>query len=155
MLVLIGRVAGGSWAGGVGGPITNCTATQTRSALTSFVAAFDAGNYRRLDALFAGPTWFRWYSSSRPGERFDPEARKRDTLLTYFRLRHAKQDRFRLLSFVFNGNSVGFGNFVWKAKRSADDFRGGAWFTVDAKGAILCEGASVRFTVMSIGAPGS
>ncbi len=161
VLLTIGWAAGGSWAsttgstGRAGGPITHCTAKQTRSALTSFVAAFDAGSYRRLDTLFAGPSWFRWYSSSAPGERFDPEARKRDTLVSYFRTRHAKRDRFRLVSFTFTGDSLGFGNFVWKMKRSAGDFRDGAWFTAEAKGATLCEGGSVRFIAMSVGAPES
>ena len=81
-LPVAGWAAGGSGAGTTGstvhagGPITNCTAVQTRSALASFVAAFDAGDYQRLNALFAGPSWFRWYSSSAPGERFDPQARR-------------------------------------------------------------------------------
>jgi hypothetical protein len=158
VLLLAGGAAGGigaSTTGSTGGPITSCTAKQTRSALTSFMTAFDASNYRRLDTLFAGPSWFRWYSSSAPGERFDPEARKRDTLVSYFRTRHAKRDRFQLVSFAFTGNSLGFGNFIWKMKRSAGDFRDGAWFTVEAKGAALCEGASTRFIVMSVGAPES
>jgi hypothetical protein len=158
-LVLVGSAAGGTRAGttgstvGVGGPITNCTAVQTRSALVSFMAAFNAGNYGRLDAVFAGPSWFRWYSSSAPGMRFDPQAQMRNTLVAYFRARHAQRERFRLVSFKFNGNSLGYGNFNWKMKRSAGDFRDGAWFMVEAKGAALCEGASTRFIVMSVGAP--
>ncbi|MHB8470181.1 MAG: hypothetical protein ACYDCH_10560 [Gaiellaceae bacterium] len=160
-LLLVGSAAGASGASTAGstvragGPITNCTAKQTRSALVSFMAAFSAGDYRRLDALFAGPSWFRWYSSSAPGVRFDPQAQRRNTLIAYFRIRHAQRDRLRLMSFKFNGNSLGYGNFIWKMKRSAGDFRAGAWFTVEAKGAALCEGASARFIVMSVGAPDS
>jgi hypothetical protein len=119
------------------------------------MAAFNAGDYRRLDALFVGPSWFRWYSSSSPGERFDPQAQRRNTLIAYFRARHLQRDRFRLVSFKFNGNSLGYGNFIWKMTRSAGDFRAGSWFTVEAKGAALCEGASTRFIVMSVGAPES
>ena len=151
LLVVVGSAAGASRAG----PVTKCTALQTRSALTSFVTAFNAGNSRRLNALFGPPSWFRWYSSSAPGERFDPEAGRRNTLIAYFRARHEQRDRFRLVSFKFNGNSLGYGNFVWQVKRSADDFRNGAWFQVDAKGAALCEGGSAKFIVMSIGAPES
>ena len=135
--------------------MTDCTAAETHAALASFVAAFNGGDYGRLNALFAGPSWFRWYSSSAPGERFDPQAQRRNTLIAYFRARHAKRDRFRLVSFKFNGNSLGYGNLVWKMKRSAGDFRDGAWFTVEAKGAALCEGVSVTFIVMSVGAPES
>ena len=117
------------------------------------MAAYDAGDYVRLDKLFAGPSWFHWYSSSEPGERIDPAAQRRDTLLDYFRARHAQRDTFQLVSFTFNGNSLGYGNFVFTMKRSAADFRDGAWFTVDGKGATLCEGATARFTVLAVGGP--
>jgi hypothetical protein len=150
-LLLFGGSAGASQAKPAGS-ITNCTAMQTRSALVSFIAAFDAGDFARLDALFAGSSWFRWYSSGAPGARFDPQARGRSTLIAYFRARHAQRDRFRLMSFTFNGNTLGYGNFIWKMRRSADDFHHGAWFTVEAKGAALCQGASTRFIVMSIAA---
>lgn len=159
--MLAGSTAGASAAGTTGstvragGPITKCTARQTRSVLVSFMAAFNAGDYRRLDGMFAGPPWFRWYSSSAPGARFGPQAQVRNTLIAYFRARHAQRERFRLVSFKFNGNSLGYGNFIWKMKRSAGDFRDGAWFTVEAKGAALCEGASTRFIVMGVGAPES
>ena len=135
--------------------VTDCTAQQTHSALVSFAAAFNAADYRRLDTLFAGRRWFHWYSSSDPGRRTDPQARRRDTLLTYFRSRHARRDRIRLVSFTFNGNTLGYGNFVWRLRRSAGDFRGGAWFTADAKGAALCDGTSTTFVVLSIGGPAS
>ena len=38
-------------------------------------------------------------------------------------------------------------------RRSAADFRNGAWFGAYAKGAALCRNASVRFIVMSVGTP--
>jgi hypothetical protein len=40
-------------------------------------------------------------------------------------------------------------------ERSAADFRDGAWFVTEAKGAALCQGADARFIVMSIGSPES
>jgi hypothetical protein len=153
-LLLLGGSAGASQATPAGS-ITNCTAMQTRSALVSFIAAFNAGDSARLDALFAGPSWFRWYSSSAPGARFDPQARTRGTLIAYFRARHAQRDRFRLVSFRFNGNTLGYANLVWKMRRSAGDFGDGAWFTVEAKGAARCWGASTRFITMSVGGPES
>ena len=148
---LVGLVAMGSPTDGHAA-VTACTMRETRAAFVSFSGAFNTGDYRRLNTLFAGPAWFRWYSSSAPGARFDPQARQRNTLMAYFRARHAQRDRFRLLSFTFNGNALGYGNFVWKMERSAADFRAGARFTVEAKGAAVCEGASARFIVMSVGA---
>jgi hypothetical protein len=135
--------------------VTACTKSETRSALVSFVRAFNAGDYRRLNRLFAGPSWFRWYSSSTPGVRFNPQAQERGTLISYFGSRHAQSDRFKLVSFHFTGNSNGFGNFAWKTERSAADFRDGASFVTEAKGAVLCRGADARFIVMSIGSPES
>lgn len=160
-LLLVGCAAGGSDAsvagstGGARSAVSACTPAQTRAALASFVAAFDRGDYRRLNTLFAGPSWFQWYSSSGPGLRVTPAANRRGTLISYFRARHAKRDRFRLASFTFTGNSNGYGNFVFKMKRSAADFRHGAWFGLVAKGAALCDGTSVKFIVMSLGGPDS
>lgn len=137
----------------MGALITPCESQPIGAALADFVRAFDAGNYRRLNALFAGPSWFRWYSSSAPGQRLRANAQNRATLIRYFRARHRKVDRFQLVSFQFNGNSNGYGNFIWKMRRSASDFRSGAWFKIEAKGAALCRGKSVSFIVMSLGAP--
>jgi len=133
--------------------VTACTMTETRAALVSFVRAFNGGDYARLSALFAAPEWFRWYSSGTPGARFDPVAQRRDTLINYFRGRHAHGDRIKLTSFRFNGNSNGYGNFSWKLERSAADFRDGAWFMTEAKGAVLCQGPIAQFIVVSVGSP--
>jgi hypothetical protein len=133
--------------------IVHCTAGRTRAALVEFVRAFNAGNYHRLNALFAAPLQFRWYSSTAPGKRLAAKAQTRATLIRYFRGRHRQADRLRIVSFQFNGNSHGYGNFEWKLRRSAADFHNGAWFSIDAKGAALCRSTSVRFIVMSLGAP--
>jgi hypothetical protein len=135
--------------------IVHCTAARTRAALGEFVQAFNAGEFHRLNALFAGPSWFRWYSSGAPGERYDPKAQKRSTLIGYFRARHRQSDRLRIVSFQFNGNTTGYGNFEWKMRRSAADLHNGAWFRTDAKGAVLCRTRSVHFIAMSVGGPGS
>lgn len=137
------------------GVLTACTANETRATLVSFVRAFNAGDYRRLNTLFAGPSWFRWYSSSTPGTRFNPQAQQRSTLIGYFTDRHAQRDQMKLASFRFTGNSNGFGNFTWKMHRSAADFRAGAWFVTEAKGAALCQGSKAQLIVMSIGSPES
>lgn len=159
-LVLVGCTAVANAAGAepsapVHRRVTVCTKAETQSALVAFVRAFNTGDYVRLNRLFAGPLWFRWYSSSTPGVRFNPQAQQRGTLIGYFRDRHTQGDRFKLMSFLFHGNGNGFGNFSWKMARSAADYRNGAWFVTEAKGAVLCQGADARFIVMSIGSPES
>jgi hypothetical protein len=146
-------VAGAESSAPVQRGVTACTKSETRAALVSFVRAFNAGDYRRLNRLFVARSWFGWYSSGTPGVRSNDEAHQRGTLISYFRDRHTQRDRFKLMSFRFTGNSNGFGNFTWKTERSATDFRDGAWFVADAKGAALCQGADARFIVMSIGSP--
>jgi hypothetical protein len=129
-----------------------CTSSEVQSAFSSFASAFDRGDSARLNMLFAGPASFVWYSSSPPGRRFSPRAERRDTLVDYFRSRHAAHDRIRIVSFQFNGNSPGYGNFQYRLRRSAADFRGGAWFVITGKGAAICKDTRVRFIVMSVGA---
>jgi hypothetical protein len=147
---------GSSAAGGVG---SRCTSWAPRSAMTAFVAAYNAGDRRRLDALFAARPRFRWYSSAAPGPRLRARATRRDTLLPYFRARHRHHDRLRLVWFRFTGNSNGYGHFAFVLRRSAADFRHGASFGLVGKGAAVCTGAAleqrVRFVVISLGAPGS
>jgi len=125
------------------------------------VTAYNSGAYRSLDALFAESPLFGWYSSNVPGLRGAAAAKSRGTLTAYFRSRHAKRDRLRLVSFTFNGNSNGRGNFVFKMRRSAADYRRGGWFGLAGKGAAVCAAPSayverpVQFVVLSMGGPGS
>jgi hypothetical protein len=138
---------------------SDCTSQATRSALASFVSAFNRGDAQQLDSLFAQPPLFQWYSSNVPGLRNMPAAQDRNTLITYFRARHVKRDRMRLVSFSFTGNSHGAGNFIFKMKRAAGDYRNGAWFGLIGKGAAVCSDEAteqpVRFVVLSLGGPGS
>jgi hypothetical protein len=157
-----------SWAGGTARAnaeiASDCTPGATRTALASFVASFNGGDYHQLDVLFAAPSLFQWYSSNVPGLRRTAAAHNRGTLIAYFRARHLKRDRLRLVSFTFTGNSLtgnshGYGNFVFKMKRSAADYRRGAWFGLIGKGAAVCSDQSserpVQFIVVSVGGPNS
>lgn len=94
-----------------------------------------------------------------PGLRRTAAAKNRGSLIAYFRARHLKRDRLRLVSFTFTGNSAGFGNFWFKLRRSAADYHQRAWFGLIGKGAAVCvNGVSeqqVQFIVVSIGGPGS
>ena len=134
--------------------VFDCTAAETRAAFRSFVSAFNAGDYGRLDSVFAKAPGFGWFSSPRPGVRLNAAATRRDTLVRYFRSRHLKRDRLRVLSFRFNGGN-GVGNFEFKLRRSASDYRRAAWFGLIGKGAASCVGPRVQFIVVSLGGPGS
>jgi hypothetical protein len=115
-----------------------CTASEVETLVGRFVEAFNAGDTAALDRLFAPEPAFEWYSTGGPGERLDPIARDRPSLLPYFTARHARGERLDLRSLTFNGNTTGsrtYGNFVYSLVRSADDleptdYRG--------KGAALC-----------------
>jgi hypothetical protein len=134
---------------------TGCTEAGTRAALAAFVSAHNRGDSERLDTLFAAEPEFEWYSNSAPGARLGQGAKRRRTLLAYFRRRHAAGDRFALRSFDFNGNSPGhgggYGNLEMKMLRRVPGYRGGRWFDAWGKGAAICDGESVRLIVVSLG----
>jgi hypothetical protein len=86
-------------------------------------------------------------------------ARNRVSLIAYFRARHLERDRLRLVGFTFTGNWNGYGNFIFRMRRSAADYHRGAWFGLIAKGAALCSRQPsrqpVQLIVMSVGGPNS
>lgn len=131
-----------------------CDVATTRAILSAFVGAYNSGDLRRLDRLFSR-TRFRWYSANAPGARVRAAAFDRKTLVAYFRRRHSRGDRLHLLDSRFNGYSRGteLAHFDWRARRRADDFRGGRWFELTAKGALDCSKPPVAFVVLSLGGP--
>lgn len=130
-----------------------CTRAQTRTALNSFVTAFNQGDFARLDSLFADEPAFQWFSSQHPGRRLGAEAKRRDTLIPYLRRRHARDEEFRLRAFNFSGNSARWSNFWFEALRSADGFGDGDWRRVVGKGAAICDQGSPQLIVLSLGRP--
>ncbi len=96
-----------------------CGATQARGIVDDLLAAFDDGNVRKLDKLVSAND-FAWWSTDAPGERIDPEARDRSTLMAYFANRHLHQERLVMLSFKFNSRSGNVGNFEVSLIRSAE-----------------------------------
>jgi hypothetical protein len=130
-----------------------CDRETVRSALLSFLTAYNQGELSRLDSMFAPEPAFQWYSVNPPGKRLRASARRRATLIDYFRVRHEKRERLGLVSFQFNGNWGDHGNFGMVLKRSVVDFAGGEWFRLDAKGVAECGDGPVSFIVMSLGTP--
>lgn len=115
-----------------------CTAKEVEALVGRFLGAFNKGDLDELDVIFAREPEFEWYSTGAPGERLDPSARDRPSLVPYFRDRHAVREQLSLRSFAFNGNTDGrrrYGNFVYALTRSADDLAPSPY---RGKGAALC-----------------
>jgi hypothetical protein len=132
-----------------------CDVAALRASLAAFVRAYNAGDLRRLDALFSRDR-FVWYSSGGPGVRRLADAENRATLVPYFRRRHERGDRLGRLTFRFNALDRGrdLGHFALSVERRADDFRGGTWLPVSGKGALDCSKPPVTIAVLSLGAAG-
>ena len=131
-----------------------CDAGAVNATLRAFVRAYNRGLVARLDQLVSRRNFY-WYSSGGPGVRNLPEAKNRATLVAYFRRRHVRHDRLGLISFRFNGHESQreLGHFELGGRRRADDFRGGRWFRLSAKGALACSSAPVRIAALSLGGP--
>jgi hypothetical protein len=112
--------AGGTTLSDGQGALT-CEPGSAADTVQLFVESFNAGETGELDRLVAGPKTFLWYSTDEPGQRWDPQARDRSSLMSYFANRHAHDERLELTRFQFNGNWGGYGNFEFDAVRSADD----------------------------------
>lgn len=103
-------------------PPKPCTAEEVETLVQRLVHAFNGGDLKELDAIFAKEPDFEWYSTDGPGERVRTSAYDRSSLVRYFASRHARSERFVLRSFRFNGNSTTpYGNFVYGLTRSARD----------------------------------
>ena len=125
-----------------------CDELGSRKLVTSFITAFNRGDVRRLDALFARGTGWRWFSvSNAPGKRVQGAAYNRATLVKYFRTRHKRHERLQLRSFQFHGHSLGFVNFEYQLLRQADDMKMPRVY--DGKGAVSCWAG--RLSVWSMG----
>ncbi|MFT3865682.1 MAG: hypothetical protein QM729_15550 [Solirubrobacterales bacterium] len=132
-----------------------CTREQARRAFVAFLTAFDAGDYAKLDSLFASPPAFRWFSSNPPGRRIRAASMRRRSLIAYFRRRHAVHDHMSLSALQVNEGSPHSTGLSFELRRSAADFRRGRPFWVSGKAALICHGGHARFIVVSIGSPGT
>jgi len=108
-----------------------CTRLEVRALFFGFVDAFNKGDLRRLDGLFAREPDFEWYSTQAPGERFNSEAKNRSSLIPYFAERHALGEHLAVRSFRKNAGS----NFEYGLLRSAGDLQSTRYY---GKGAAHC-----------------
>jgi hypothetical protein len=113
-----------------------CTADEVEMLVRRFTDAFNTGDLRALDAVFAREPEFEWYSTDAPGERLQASAFDRSSLMPYFASRHAAGERLALRSFKFNGNSsTPYGNFEYGLTRSATELKPTPYY---GKGAAFC-----------------
>jgi hypothetical protein len=108
-----------------------CTRIEVRTVFFRFVDAFNRGDLKRLDRIFAREADFAWYSTDAPGVRFNEAAKNRSNLVPYFAERHALAERLVVRSFRRNGG----GNFEYGLVRSADDLEPTPYY---GKGAAQC-----------------
>jgi hypothetical protein len=114
-----------------------------------FIDAFNHGDLAQLDQLFAGlGEGFRWYATDAPGQRFNPEASNRDTLMAYFAARHLKHERLALNSLditYIDGYAAG----LWlHLTRSADD--GLPPTRYEGKGVVQCATTPMRLILWAM-----
>lgn len=128
-----------------------CGKPKARRAFTSFLRAFNRGDYAALDSLFAMQPAFAWFSSSEPGARLRKEAERRDTLVPYFRWRHSEHDRLRAAHLTVNTGAPHSTGLSLELRRSAADFRDGRWLAVSGKASLTCHGRGPKFLAVSLG----
>ena len=125
-----------------------CDVAALRATFGAFVLAFNRGQLRTLDRLFAREPRFVWFSSGGPARSH------RDALVEHLQRRHERRDRLRAVTFQFNGyeRERDIGHFQFEAQRRADDLGGGAWLDVVGKGALDCAAPPVTLALLFIGA---
>jgi len=104
--------------------------------VVDFIDAFNAGNQRTLEGLWAQPgnSW-AWYATDAPGARFKSVAADRAGLGAYFARRYTKMESLRLTSFKYHGVTGATAQFEYTLIRKADDLPATAY---GGKGDAVC-----------------
>ena len=128
-----------------------CDVGALRTKLTTFVRAYNRGNYKLLDRLFSRDG-FAWYYAFGPDRDLRSAKQNRKTLIPYFRARHRSGDRLEITSFRFNGydRQRELGHFQWEGTRRADDIRDGEWVRTGGKGGLDCSKPVVTIALLLV-----
>lgn len=73
-----------------------CTHRAVVQSVERFADDFGHRRLRATDAAWGSRREFAWYSTTGPGERVDPEARRRSSLRAYFRERMREREHLRI-----------------------------------------------------------
>jgi hypothetical protein len=138
-----------------------CTRAMTAASVLEFVTAFNAGDRRRLNRVFADAPMFKWYSVTRSPPHDHFVAHSKAALLPYFAERRARNEGQAITHFRYGGTSrtpVGnraylVGNFTYRLLRWADDIGAGRPEMYVGKGVVSCTSRGARLMVWSIGTP--
>jgi hypothetical protein len=133
-------------AGPGGAGQVRCTEQQSVAAVEAFVAAWNAGDATRLDALVAPDETFSWFIAN-GATTFVTYSR--DRLLAYAARRNRAGDRMTLRRL-----SAGPGGFTFELVRRASGLNGGRPTRYGGKGLARCEGAEPAIGVWAMGSTG-
>jgi hypothetical protein len=134
--------------------VRDCRPGEVKDGVVAFTRAFNAGDIRKLDGLFArkgthGRPGFQWYSTGPPGARFGSAATNRATLMSYFAARHRARERLKLLQLSGgNADDNAYADFAFHILRQARGLRATAF---EGKGASICSRYGARIAVWAIG----
>jgi hypothetical protein len=133
--------------------VRDCRPGEVKHGVVAFTRAFNAGDIRKLDGLFArkghGSPGFQWYSTGPPGARFGSAATNRSTLMSYFAARHRARERLKLLQLSGgNADDNAYADFAFHILRQARGLRATAF---EGKGASICSRYGARIAVWAIG----
>lgn len=114
------------------GSAPRAAATCDRESVTdlvrNFVRAYNRGDSDKLDQIWAAEPEFEWYAVS-PDERERAEAYDRQTLVSYFELRHRLNDRLRLKRLrVGPPNEQGHFGIAYRLRRQSDQPSGRGFY---------------------------
>ena len=136
--------------------VRDCRNGEVEHGVVAFTRAFNAGDIRKLDGLFArkgthGRPGFQWYSTGPPGARLGSAATNRSTLMSYFAARHRARERLELLQLSGgNADDDAYADFAFHLRRQARGLRATAF---EGKGASICSRYGARIAVWTIGPP--
>lgn len=100
-------------------PAPGCTRQAVEVLVRDFVTAYNKGDARTLEQVWAREPDFQWYFVQ--GERLGSDAEDRSTLPAYFSLRHGLGDELRLSSFrVSPANDRGHYGIGFRLRRFSD-----------------------------------
>ncbi|HEY7731324.1 MAG TPA: hypothetical protein VH950_10515 [Gaiellaceae bacterium] len=121
-----------------------CDVAALRATLAAFVQAYNRGDLRTLNRVFASEPRFKAFSSGGAARG------NRGALIDHLRRRHERGDRLSALTYRFNGYETerDLGHFQFEALRRADDLVGGRRFEVAGKGALDCAAPPVTIALM-------
>jgi hypothetical protein len=118
---------------------SGCTPQGVAVLMRALIRAWNAGNARAVDRLFAPTPAFKWFSMGGPEDRRGKDAEKRSTIRAFVRKRHRRHDRMTLVMVQ--------GNVHFYVRRRADDYH--PRNLIEGKGAAICRHPPSRFIAWS------